>query len=240
MDIKKPLGVICAMENEAALLIGALKDRTLTVFSGCTFYKGSLSGTPAVVVRCGVGKVNAARITQALIDRFEPAGVVNSGIAGGVGEGLHVGDVVIGTGLIQHDVDVTALGYAKGNLFEGEKTAPTVFCSDEKLCDLLKTSAAQAAPERGVHGGIIVSGDVFIAKQDTKKELRETFGALAAEMEGAAVAHTAHYAGVPFAVLRVVSDLADGTAPASFDSFEDETAHLSAEIICALAKRLAE
>ena len=189
-----------------------------------------------MVVQCGIGKVNAARITQALIDRFDPCAVVNSGVAGGVGEGLRVGDIVIGAGLVQHDFDVTALGYAKGYLFEGEKDRPTVFRSDPALIAALKSAAAGAAPDCGVREGVIASGDLFVAKAETKRELRERFGAVAAEMEGASVAQTAHYAGVPFVVLRVISDLADGTAPDSYDSFELETAARSAEVIRRFAK----
>ncbi len=238
MNGKRPLGVICAMENEARLLIEAMENREEKEYAGCVFHVGTLCGAPAVAVRCGIGKVNAARITQTLIDRFSPRCVVNSGIAGGVGEGLRVGDIVIGEGLVQHDFDVTAFGYARGYVFEGPKDRPTVFRSDPALAQALAAAASAAAPDRGVRMGIIASGDVFVAKAETKKELRDLFGATAAEMEGAAVAQTAHYAGVPFAVLRVISDLADGGAPDSYESFEDETAFLSAEIIKTLARGL--
>ena len=235
---ERPLGVICAMESEAAQLIAALEEPRTETVCGCTFHAGTLCGVPAVVVRCGIGKVNAARITQAMIDRFSPGAVVNSGIAGGVGEGLHVGDVVIGTGLSQHDFDVSALGYVKGYLFEGEPGRPTVFRADPALCAAVRSAAQAAAPDRGVHEGVIVSGDVFVAQSETKRALREDFSALAAEMEGAALAQTAYYAGVPFAVLRVISDLADGDSPESYDTFEQDTADLSAAVIRRLAKDL--
>ena len=232
----RPIGFICAMANEAALLVKSLQNKESVRIAGCDFYTGTLSGTPAVVVECGIGKVNAARCTQALIDRFAPRAVINSGIAGGVGDGLHVGDIVVGTALVEHDFDLTALGYAKGNVCEGKKSKPTFFASDAKLVAAICAAAKLVAPDRGVHEGVIASGDVFVADKKTKTELKTRFNAMAAEMEGAAVAHTAQFAGVPFAVIRAISDLADGGAPVSFSVFEDETAALSAKMMLVLAE----
>ena len=231
-----PAAFIGAMETEVRLLIAALENCEKVTLHGVDFYTGILEGTPAVVVRCGIGKVNAAITTQTLIDRFAPGCIVNTGIAGGVGAGLAVGDVVIGTKLAEHDFDLTPLGYAKGNVCEGDKTKPTFFEGDAALIDSLVSAAKTADPDRGVKTGVIVSGDVFVADRALKKKLAEDFGALAAEMEGASVAHTAAHAGVPFAVLRVISDLADGSASDSFTDFEEETAAHSSAVIRAFAK----
>lgn len=232
----EPIGFICAMESEAALLREALENRETVRIAGCDFYSGTLLGTPAVVVECGIGKVNAARCTQALIDRFSPRAVINSGIAGGIGDGLHVGDIVIGAKLVEHDFDLSALGYTEGNVCDGRKSKPTYFKSDKKLAAAIKEAAKKTAPDREVREGVIASGDVFVADWATKTRLKMDFNALAAEMEGAAVAHTAQYAGVPFAVIRVISDLADGGAPASYSDFETETAAFSAKLMLSLAE----
>ena len=231
MNSAGPVGIICAMESEAKKLYEALENKEIQTYSGSAFYSGTLCGKPAVVVQCGVGKVNAARITQALIDRYSVSCVINSGIAGGVGTGLNVGDIVVGAGLVQHDFDVTPLGYAKGYVFYGDTDKPTVFRSDESLCAALEEAARSCAPRRHVKEGIIASGDVFVAKRETKAELREDFDALAAEMEGGAIAQTAALSGVPFIVLRAISDLADGTSHGSFTEFEQQTADLSAAVL---------
>lgn len=236
MKIKEPIGFICAMDVEAARLIDALEEPATVSVAGIDYHTGRLNGKRAVVVRCGIGKVNAARCTQALIDRFAPGAVINSGIAGGVGEGLRVGDIVIGAKLVEHDFDLSPLGYAKGNICEGDKNEPTYLSSDETLVAAIRAAAAAAAPDRAVHDGVIASGDRFVADRETKTELRARFNAMAAEMEGAALAHTAFYAGVPFAVVRVISDLADGGAPASYTDFETETANMSANVMLALTE----
>ena len=192
---------------------------------------------PAVLVQCGVGKVNAARGTQMLIDAFGPCCVINSGIAGGTKPGLAIGDIVIGEDLAQHDFDVTAFGYALGYMCTGENSSePTRFTAESVLVEELEQAARTAAPERGVHRGRIVSGDQFISGAEKKKQLREAFNAVCAEMESAAIAQTCQYAGVPFGILRVISDLADGTAPESYDRFERTSADLSAAVILEFLK----
>ena len=241
MKLKKnPIGIVCAMQSEAALLIDALEEKETVSVAGVEFYAGRLCGAPAVIVKCGEGKVNAARCTQALIDRYSPRCIVNSGVAGGVGEGLRVGDIVLGASLVEHDFNVMALGYAKGNICTAEKTAPTYFYSDPALLDAIGTAAKEIAPERGLHRGVIASGDLFIAAPKTKAQLRSLFNATAAEMEGAAIAHTANCAGVPCAVIRVISDLADGGAPESYTDFEEETAKLSAAVMMKMAEATAK
>lgn len=235
MHNKFALGIIGAMQSEVALLHACLEQVQVQTIGGLEFHSGLLSGKQVVVVRCGVGKVNAARCTQLLVDFFHPDCIVNTGIAGGIGQDLAVGDVVVATGLIQHDFDVTAFGYARGNLTD--RTAPdkpTIFYSDAHLVELLTQMIASDRCKQGV----IVTGDVFISAAEQKQFLRQTFHAVAAEMEGGAIAQVAQANGVPFVVLRAISDLADGTAAASFDTFEQETADLSAAIIRQLAARL--
>lgn len=235
MHNKFALGIIGAMQSEVALLHACLEQVQVQTIGGLEFHSGLLSGKQVVVVRCGVGKVNAARCTQLLVDFFHPDCIVNTGIAGGIAQDLAVGDVVVATGLIQHDFDVTAFGYARGNLTDRTTPdKPTIFYSDAHLVELLTQMIASDRCKQGV----IVTGDVFISAAEQKQFLRQTFHAVAAEMEGGAIAQVAQANGVPFVVLRAISDLADGTAAASFDTFEQETADLSAAIIRQLAARL--
>ena len=195
MSSKQPVGVIGAMDSELSSLVAALKGREDRTLHGLVFYTGTLEDSPVVLVKCGVGKVNAARTAQVLIDAFAPSALINTGIAGGVAPGLSVGDAVVADGLVQHDFDVTAFGHAKGYLCTGgDSSKPTVFVPEQKVQDSL-------------------------------------FHASAAEMEGGAIAQAAALSGVPFGVIRVISDLADGTAPSSFDQFEQETADRSAAIV---------
>lgn len=225
-------GVIAAMDSEIAQLHSRLEDPEQTEACGLTFFRGRLAENTVVLVKSGVGKVNAARCAQILIDRFQPDYVINTGIAGGVGKGLSVADVVIGTELIQHDFDVTAFGRVKGSLYsDGDPDHPTVFRSDEALAAGFRRAAESLIDAVRVKAGRIATGDQFIAAAEAKRELAESFGALAAEMEGCAIAQTAEAAGVPFVVIRAISDLADGTSPGSFSEFEQETADLSATVL---------
>ena len=228
----KTFGVIGAMESEVAQLRAALGNAETEEHAGLTFYSGTLGENRVVLVKCGIGKVNAARCTQALIDQYAPDYIVNTGIAGGIGEGLAVADVVIGTELVQHDFDAVAFGYARGNICDPtHRDTPSVFCSDEALIEAFRAAAASVIDAGRVKSGRIATGDLFVASAEAKRDIAGTFGAVAAEMEGGAIAQVAAMAGVPFIVLRAISDLADGSSPASFDEFEQQTADLSASIL---------
>jgi len=229
---RRPLGIICAMDVEIRDLMENLSDEQVLAKAGYEFHVGRLSGVPVVLVQCGVGKVNAARGTQMLIDLFDPEGIINSGVAGGTADGLSIGDIVVGRDFIQHDFDVTALGYAKGYMCTGaDSSRPTVYTADAALSKELTEAASGIADGRGVREGRIVSGDMFINTVGKKAELAEMFGATCAEMEGAAIAQTCAYSGVPFGVLRVISDLANGTSPENYAEFEKISAAFSAEVI---------
>ena len=224
MSSKQPVGVIGAMDSELSSLIAALKGREDRTLHGLVFYTGTLEDSPVVLVKCGVGKVNAARTAQVLIDAFAPRALINTGIAGGVAPGLSVGDAVVADGLVQHDFDVTAFGHAKGYLCTGgDSSKPTVFVPEQKVQDSLFQAACALLGEGHVHRGTVATGDQFISGRESKAAIWEQFHASAAEM--------AALSGVPFGVIRVISDLADGTAPSSFDQFEQETADRSAAIV---------
>ncbi|MBQ7637716.1 MAG: 5'-methylthioadenosine/adenosylhomocysteine nucleosidase [Clostridia bacterium] len=232
MKIDGTLGVIGAMDSEIKHILAFFEKYETVDLYGLRFYVSQVNGRTVVLVKCGVGKVNASRCAQLLIDRFGVKALINTGIAGGVSPEADVADVVIATKLCQHDFDITAFGHVKGYLSTGEDgSEPTWFTADEDLCSALELAAKDIVPENKIKRGVIASGDQFIALSEQKKEICGPFGAFAAEMEGAAVAQTAQYSGVPFAVLRVLSDRADGSAAESYEKFELETARLSSEIV---------
>ncbi len=232
MKSNATFGVIGAMESEVARLRGLMSDVKSETLAGLTFYDGTLGRHRVILVQSGIGKVNAARCTQLLIDKYTPDYIVNTGIAGGIGQGLHVADVVIGTELVQHDFDISVFGHARGYLATGvDHLNPTVFRSDKELAEAFRAAAeAVIGPER-VRTGRIASGDQFISELAVKRDIAETFGATAAEMEGCAIAQVAEYAGVPFVVVRAISDLADGDAADSSVDLEQMAADLSGSIL---------
>ena len=227
----KTFGIIGAMESEIAQLRDTLTGCETTEVYGLAFYSGTLGENRVVLVKSGIGKVNAARCTQILIDRFSPDYIVNTGIAGGIGEGLAVEDVVVGTELVQHDIDAVAFGYARGNICDpAHRDTPSVFRSDETLIEAFRAAAASVIDPARIKAGRIATGDLFVASAETKRDIAATFGAVAAEMEGGAIAQVAAFAGVPFIVLRAISDLADGSS-VLFADFEREIADISAAIL---------
>ncbi len=222
-------GIICAMDEELKDLLGNLDERTDSTVGGTEFYKGKLKGSEVVLVRCGIGKVQSGIVTALLIVEFGVDCVINSGSAGGIGEGLHVGDVVISTGAAYHDADATAFGYAMGQL-PGQ---PQVFKADEGLVDRL--AAAAGRTDLNVRKGLIVTGDQFVSSDEKIAEIRKIYpDALCCEMEGAAVAQAAYQLGVPFAVVRAMSDNGNGEAAQSFDEFIIDAGRRSARMIMAL------
>lgn len=233
------VGIIGAMDIEIARLTASLDEVSEESQADFKFYVGKLNGHPVVVVKSGIGKVNAARCAQLLIDRYGVDYLVNTGIAGGLDPALSIGDIVIADGLVQHDFDLTAFGYARGYLATGvQKDQPTVFRPDAAVTALLGEAAVQLLPAGKIHHGLIATGDQFICRPDQKETIRATFGAMAAEMESCAIAQTASYSKVPFAIIRAISDLADGTAAASYEAFETEAAQRSAAILEHLLTRL--
>ena len=222
------IGVIGAMDSELAALIAALAQPAQETVQGLIFHTGRLGAREVVLVRCGIGKVSAARCTQVLIDRFAPGAVINTGIAGGLAGGLAVGDIVVADGLVQHDFDAAPIGFVRGCVCMGDPGAPTVFAPDAALSALLAQTAGNTIGAQQVHRGLIATGDQFISGAEHKSALYGEFRAMAAEMEGGAIAQVAAMDGVPFAVIRSISDLADGTAADSFDTFEKHAADASA------------
>lgn len=228
-------GIIGAMDSEIALLTAEMKQTTIHEIAGLCFYDGVLCGCRAVVVKCGVGKVNAACCAQLLCDRFAVDAVINVGVAGGVSSRLQVQDVVVGTALVQHDFDLRPFGYTMGYLgreYGGDSQLPTAFTADPSLVErCMRAARAVLGDKHHCYEGVIASGDEFVAASDRRAFIADTFGAMAAEMEGAAIAQVAVQNHIPFLVLRTISDLADGSAPVSFESVVTFAADMAAKVI---------
>ncbi len=209
------VGIIGAMEGEVALLVDAMEDKRMLTISGLTFFRGTIDECKVIVVKCGVGKVNAAIAAEILCGGFQVGALINTGVAGGLDSRVRIGDIVLSTDLLQHDMDVTALGYEPAVIPDQDIS---VFAADEKLRNLA-IEAAEDVPDLNVVEGRIVSGDQFISGLDRKLYLLEAFSGVCTEMEGAAIGQVCSMNKTPFLVLRSISDQADGAAVTDYPTF---------------------
>ena len=227
------IALIGAMPPEISLLQESLQNLRSEHMADFDIYCGEYAGKNVVLALSGIGKVNAA-LSTALVLQHHPDFVINTGSAGGLGSGLKVGDVVIGTQTAHHDVDVTAFGYAIGHV----PRMPARFESDPALCAAAEKAAA-AFEHAAVHRGLIVSGDQFVHSSESVAEVRRHFpDAQAVEMEAAAIAQSCHRFGVPFVVVRAISDLADEEADTSFETFLKTASVHSAKMVLQLIEAL--
>ncbi len=233
------VGVLCAMDSEASVLLEKLENHVVEKHGGIDCHCGDFGGTPVAIIRCGIGKVFAAASTQLLIDFYHPEVILNSGIGGGLADDLSIGDIIVGERLVMHDFDLTPLGYARGCLAgAADHGRPTYFQPDKAVLDKLFQAAEKFAGEgHRLRRGCIASGDIFVSDGEKRRALNREFQADVAEMEGAAVAQVATAAGVPFVVLRAVSDLASGSA-ATYESFEHEIGVFSSKIAVEFCRNL--
>ena len=224
-------GIIAAMEEELKTLLLTLEDKKEVVVLGKTYYEGRIGQHEVVLVQSGIGKVMSAMSVAILAETFGVDAIINTGSAGAVSEGLAIGDVVIADRLVYHDVDVTAFGYAYGQMAGQE----LYFLADSDLMAKLQAVLAQEGQES--HRGLIATGDSFIADPDRVAAIKHHFPeVLAVEMEGAAIAQAAQAAGKPFLVIRAMSDTAQGDANITFDEFILEAGKRSAQTLLALLK----
>lgn len=227
-------GIIGAMEEEVDLLRSLMENTKIELAGKFEFTTGTLEGQEVALLRCGIGKAQAAAGCAVLLDRFRPELVFNTGSAGGIDASLTFGDVIIAGGLLYHDVDVTAFNYAPGQI-PGQKQIFPVREEDilraEKAVDELK--AEKILPESLNHiRGIIGSGDTFVCDPERITALKKTFPALrAVEMEGAAIAHTCHLFDTPALIIRALSDIAGVESPVTSEQFLPLAAKHSAEIV---------
>lgn len=228
------LGIIGAMDVEVAKVKEAMENVTVETVAAMDFYRGILKGKEVVVVRSGIGKVNAAVCTQILADHYHVTAVINTGIAGSLKSEINIGDVVLSTDVVHHDVDATGFGYPAGQIPQMKVFA---FPADEKLRNLAKECCREVNPEIGVFTGRVVSGDQFISDRVKKQWISETFGGYCTEMEGAAIAQAAYLNHTPFLIIRAISDKADDTANMDYSEFENMAVRHSVNLILAMVER---
>lgn len=231
----EPVGVIGAMSEEVAKLRASLGGPVTLPAGPFTVHQGLLEGVTVLLAECGVGKVNAAALTQLLIDRGVRS-VVFTGVAGALDPRLQVGDVVISTEAVQYDVDVTALGYRPGEV----PGSGLVFEANPRLVAAARAAAAALDDVGGVFVGRIASGDSFVSSAEASHAIRESFAALCAEMEGAACAQVCAGWGVPFVIVRSISDRADHSAQVDFRSFTALAAARAEAIVRGTLQRLTQ
>ncbi len=211
------IGIICAMEVELKKLREAMIITEFTEYAGMRFYVGRLASQRVVLVRSGIGKVNAAVCVQILCDRFGVKQVWNTGIAGSLDKSIDIGDIVISEDAQQHDMDARAFGYKRGII---PQAACSIFQADERLIALACKVCERELPRIRAHVGRVLSGDQFIADGEKKADLKTTFMGMCTEMEGAAIAQAAQLNGVPFLIIRSISDKADDSASMNYEEFE--------------------
>ena len=232
MANKYEYGIIGAMDHEIDTLVKDLENKKEEIKFGLTFYLGKLKKYEVVIVKCGIGKVNAGRTTQLLISEYAPKYIINTGIAGGLSQKLKIGDIVISTDLIQHDFDVTAFGYPKGYMFTGvNKEEATKYIADKDLSDKVKKALEKVSENRNVFTGRVLTGDMFVSSKEKREELVKDFDGFCCEMEGAAIAQVASLNNVPFTVVRVISDLPSGQGPEDYNNFENKAAEMSSRAL---------
>ena len=220
-----PLAIMSAMDVEMELYLDRCEIKDSTQRAGLSFHEASWHGHDLVLVRAGVGKVNAALCTQILIDTFDADAVICTGSAGAVNPALNIGDVVVATDCVQHDVVVKFLGLPRGQI------PFTDFRFFETDSALRRRALEVDLPDHRITSGRVLTGDRFIEDEDDRQQLREELDGDCVEMEGGAVGQVCAVNDVPFLIVRAISDRADGTSDVDFEAFLKEAAHSSAQIV---------
>lgn len=214
----RKIGIIGAMDEEVSILKEHMRDTKANSIASMEFCEGILEDKQVVVVRSGIGKVNAAVCTQILADRYQVDAVINTGVAGSLRNEIDIADIVLSTDALQHDVDATGFGYEMGVI---PRMETSIFTADQELIEKAKKVCKEVIPEVGVHTGRVVSGDQFISDSGKKDWLINTFHGYCTEMEGASIAQAAYLNNIPFLIIRAISDKADHSAEMAYSEFEE-------------------
>ena len=221
-------GIIAAMQEEVKEIENIMIDKTYKNIYELCFIQGKINNTKVVLVEAGVGKVNAARTTQILIDNFGINGIINVGSAGSSNDELQIGDIVIGKKLVQHDFDITAFGHQKGYISNVGQFVE----SDKALIEKMEDTISKIKDnDLNIKIGTIASGDIFCTEIKMKDKIRTKFDADAIEMEGASIAHVCKLDNIPFIVIRSVSDTPNGNNNITFDEYLEKASKRCAKII---------
>lgn len=229
------LGIIGAMDEEVSKLKENMQEVTIESKASMDFYKGKLFGKDVVVVRSGIGKVNAGICTQILVDIYGVDAVINTGIAGSLNADINIGDVVLSTDALQHDMDATCFGYEPGVI---PRMETSVFSADSKLRSLAKVCCEKVNPDISVFEGRVVSGDQFISDKSKKQYILDNFRGYCTEMEGAAIAQAAYLNNIPFLIIRAISDKADDSATEDYPTFEAKAIEHSVKLLTEMVANL--
>ena len=231
------IGIIGAMEDEVAELKKSMEIEEVVEQASLSFCRGKLSGKEVVVVRSGIGKVNAAVCAQILADRFGADVIINTGFAGSLDAAIDIGDIVISTDAVEHDMDASTFGDPVGQIPQMDTFS---FPADEKLVKLAKEVNEKINPDIHTWTGRIVSGDQFVSSNEKKEQLIRLFDAKCTEMEGAAIAHTAYLNHISCVIIRAISDKADNSASMDYPAFEEAAIRHSVRLIEALVPKIQE
>lgn len=221
-------GIIAAMQEEMQEIQKLMKNISNKEIYGLNFIEGKISDKTIILVEAGVGKVNAARTTQILIDKFDIDAVINIGSAGAANDKLNIGDIVIGKKLVQHDFDITAFGHPKGYI----SNAGQYFSSDRKLIEKMENAIKNLENiDFNIFLGTIASGDIFCTNINMKEKIKNKFNADAIEMEGAAIAQVCQLDNIPFIVIRGISDSPNGNNEITFEQYLEKASKRCADTI---------
>ncbi len=228
------IGIIGAMESEVEFIFANMTSKEKININNLTFYKGLLFNKDVVVVKCGIGKVNASLCTQLLILTFKVDKIINTGIAGATGKGLTIYDFVVSSQAVYHDFDTSFFGYKLGQVPGMEET----FKADEDLQKLALQAfeKSELAKNHKIQNGLIASGDQFIAGGERKSFIINNFHPLCVEMEGCAIAHTCFANNIPFVIIRCMSDCADDSAVETYE--ESKASKASSEFLLDFIKEI--
>lgn len=229
------IGIIGAMDEEVISLKRKMLVKEEKEIAGMIFYIGTVANKEVAVVRCGIGKVNAAICTQILADCFKVQYVINTGVAGALYPELNIGDIVVSSDTVEHDMDASAVGNPRGEIPRMHKT---YFEADQKLIDAATQAAQNLKGEHKVYVGRVASGDQFVCSIKVKEDIYSTFTAYCAEMEGAAIAHTCFLNKIPFVIIRAISDKADQSADVNFEEFVEVAARNASRMIEGILKNM--
>ncbi len=224
----KRIGIIGAMDLEVEHLKGEMQISRIVDKAGMEFYTGTLKGVDVVIVRSGIGKVNAGLCAQILADVFQVTHIINTGVAGSLNAKLDIGDILISKDALYHDMDVRIFGYQLG---EVPQMGCREFKADKSMIEAAVSSCKEVNPDIHVEVGRILSGDQFISDKAKKETLIADFQGDCTEMEGAAIAHSAYLNKIPFVIIRAISDKADDSAEMDYPTFEREAAKHSAKLV---------
>ena len=230
-------GIIGAMDSEVDSLKEDTSDKKTSVIAGMEFIEGTLRGKSVVIVKCGVGKVNAGICANTLINNFGCTRIINTGVAGSLNNDIDIGDIVVSVDAVQHDMDATALGFEKGEI---PYTDMRVFTANESLRKVAVEAAKESAPDKKVFEGRICSGDQFVATREQKDTIIADFDGMCTEMEGAAIAQACCLNNTPFVIIRAISDKEDGSQNVEYETFQAEAAKNCADIVEDMVERIAD